>query len=147
MTTRTHQPLAKDGAGMDGTPAAGTARQGTAVATRQGGRRKRSLEVPSPKLSRHNFLHLRIQEAESGCAFQRILSCQRILAQVTDDSSHHYQGWSIPHIADTEWHVVRVYFDEETLGTGGEPKVSSEGQLTDFEYGGSVMWFDCTYFS
>ncbi len=67
--------------------------------------------------------------------------------QITDDSSHHYQGWSIPHIADTEWHVVRVYFDEETLGTGGEPKVSSEGQLTDFEYGGSVMWFDCTYFS
>jgi flagellin-like protein len=67
--------------------------------------------------------------------------------QVTDDSSHHYQGWSIPHIADTEWHVVRVYFDEETSGTGGEPKVSSEGQLADFEYGGSVMWFDCTYFS
>jgi hypothetical protein len=70
--------------------------------------------------------------------------------QVTDSSSHSYQGWSIPHIADTNWHEVTVSFSTETVGTNGEPLVSSEGQLTNFEYGpgeSDVIWFDYTFFS
>jgi archaellum component FlaG (FlaF/FlaG flagellin family) len=70
--------------------------------------------------------------------------------QVTDSSSHSYQGWSIPHIADTNWHIVTVSFSTATVGTNGNPLVSSEGQITNFEYGpggSNVVWFDYTFFS
>ena len=70
--------------------------------------------------------------------------------QVTDSSTHSYQGWSIPHIADTEWHEVKVIFSEATQGTNGEPMISSEGQITNFEYGpgaSNVIWFDYTFFT
>jgi hypothetical protein len=66
------------------------------------------------------------------------------------DGGRYYQGWSIPHFDDTNWHLVTVYFNQATVGPNGESLVSSEGQLTNFEYGpggSNVVWFDYTYFS